>query len=78
MAKKWSEIVKKQIPIEKLSLQNIYDGNFDSDALDSVKKKTQANSGKVLTDKLRDFDTLARTGEQKKPAETDDTLPLSS
>ncbi len=68
MAAKWSEIVKWQIPSEKLSIENIHQWDFDSDALDALKKKTQARSGTVLRDKLENFDTMARDGSsEEKP-----------
>lgn len=60
MADNWSTIIQKQIKTEELSLDNIYNGNFDSDALDDVKKKTQARSGTVLTKKKEEFDSIAR------------------
>lgn len=60
MAKNWSNIIKKQIKTEDLSLDNIYSGNFDSDALDDVKKKTQARSGTVLREKKEAHDERVR------------------
>lgn len=65
MAKNWSTVIKKQVPTEKLSIENIRQGAFDDDALDAVKKKTQARSGTVLREKLEKFDTAAREGGNK-------------
>lgn len=82
MAGMWSKIVKSEIFTEKLSLDDIYNGNHDSDALDDLKKKTQARSGTVLTDKLQKFETDARKDElnnpQSKDTQPDDSLGLAA
>lgn len=79
MASRWSEIVKWQIDTEKLSLEQIHEGQYDAaDELSSVKDKTQARSGTILAKKLDEFDTLARKKDeptQSSNRDSIDTLP---
>lgn len=60
MAAKWSEVVKGQVVTEKLSLEQIHQGNFDGDEVDELKKSMQSRSGTILAKKLDEFDALAR------------------
>lgn len=60
MSNKWSEIVKKEIDIENLSLNQIHSGDYSGEKVSSVKKNTQTRSGTVLAKKLNDFDEIAR------------------
>lgn len=60
MARMWSQIILNQIVTEKLSLEQIYAGNFDGDEVGELKKNMQSRSGTILAKKLDDFDALAR------------------
>lgn len=60
MARMWSEIILNQVVTEKLSLEQIYQGNFDGDEVWDLKRNMQARSGTILADKLDKFDALAR------------------
>lgn len=62
MANKWSEIVKKEIDTESLSIDQIYAGDYSGEKVSSVQKNTQTRSGTVLAKKLNEFDEMARKG----------------
>lgn len=68
MAKKWTEIVKRQIVTKEISIKDIETTNsakdLDGDAVDKVKENVQAQSGSILAKKLDDFDDLARKGKE--------------
>jgi hypothetical protein len=60
MARMWSNIILNQVITEKLSLEQIYQGNFDGDEVGDLKKSMQSRSGSILEKKLDDFDSIAR------------------
>lgn len=70
MANKWSEIVKKEIDTEALSIDQIYAGDYSGEKVSSVQKNTQTRSGTVLAEKLEKFDKIARKGKNVSSNET--------
>lgn len=62
MARMWSQIILNQIVTEKLSLEQIYAGNFDGDEVGELKKSMQSRSGTILAKKLDNFDSVAYRG----------------
>jgi hypothetical protein len=64
MAKKWSKIVRAQIPLKDKSIDEISSSSnvFDlsTDGVNNLQKNIQSRSGTTLTQKLNKFEEIAR------------------
>lgn len=64
MAKKWSLIVRAQIPLKDRTVDEIYDASsvfdLDTSKVNKLQKNIQSRSGTTLTKKLGEFEGFAR------------------